>query len=199
MTEGAGGGRSGRAMPRVYLAGPEVFLPDAKAIGAEKVALCARYGLDGAFPLDAGLDLAGLPPVEAGLRISAANEGLMRSCDLAIANLTPFRGPSADAGTVFEVGFMRALGRPVLGYATVDRPYRDRVADHFDGATTLRNGVPHDPRDCEIEDFGMADNLMIIGALVGQRLVVVEAPPDRRYRDLAAFARCLELARHTIG
>ena len=42
----------------------------------------------------------------------------MRSCDLLIANLTPFRGVSMDSGTAFEVGFMRALGRPVLGYTT---------------------------------------------------------------------------------
>ena len=35
---------------RVYLAGPEVFLANARAIGARKQAICARYGLCGIFP-----------------------------------------------------------------------------------------------------------------------------------------------------
>ena len=53
----------------------------------------------------------------------------MRSCDAAVANLTPFRGVSADAGTAFEVGFMRALGRPVLGYTNTPL---DLVVSHFE-------------------------------------------------------------------
>ena len=44
--------------PRIYLAGPEVFLPDAQAMGARKAALCAAHGLEGVFPLDAQLNLA---------------------------------------------------------------------------------------------------------------------------------------------
>ena len=51
----------------------------------------------------------------------------MRTCDLLIANLTPFRGVSTDAGTAFEVGFMRALGRPVLGYTNTIADYRERT------------------------------------------------------------------------
>lgn len=192
---------------RAYLAGPDVFLDDARAVGAAKVALCARYGFDGVFPLDAGLDLAGLEPFAAGLRISAANEALMRSCDLAVAHLTPFRGPSADAGTVFEVGFMRALGRPVFGYANVDRLYPDRVADGPGGAVASPDGERRDSDGCLVEDFAMADNLMVIGALAGNRLVAAEAAPGLRLRDLTAFERCLAFARdwldgrppHTIG
>src|SRR5687767_1315317 len=113
--------------PRIYLAGPEVFLPDAIAMGARKAAMCATYGLAGVFPLDAQLGLAGLPKAEAARRISEANEGLMRSCDALIANLTPFRGVSMDSGTAFEVGFMRALGRPVLGYTNVMDDYKARA------------------------------------------------------------------------
>ena len=37
---------------KIYLAGPDVFLPDALEIGREKVAICARYDLIGLYPLD---------------------------------------------------------------------------------------------------------------------------------------------------
>ena len=74
-----------------------MFLPDAIAVGAEKCRLAAEAGLEGAFPLDAQLDIARLPPAEQARRISLANEGLMRSCDGLVANLTPFRGVSMDS------------------------------------------------------------------------------------------------------
>ena len=37
---------------RVYLAGPEVFLANAREIGARKRAICERHGLIGVFPAD---------------------------------------------------------------------------------------------------------------------------------------------------
>ena len=102
---------------RVYLAGPDVFLPDPLARAARLKAACAARGLEGVFPLDALPQ--GDPPAWASLpealRIARRNEAHIASCDVLVANLSPFRGPSADVGTVFEVGFMRALGRPVFG------------------------------------------------------------------------------------
>ena len=46
-------------MTSVYLAGPDVFLPDAVDIGRRKVELCARHGLTGLYPLDNAIDTAG--------------------------------------------------------------------------------------------------------------------------------------------
>ena len=37
---------------RVYLAGPDVFLANAREIGARKRAICERHGLVGVFPAD---------------------------------------------------------------------------------------------------------------------------------------------------
>ena len=37
---------------RAYLAGPEVFLPEAVAIGQRKKQLCAKYGFEGLYPFD---------------------------------------------------------------------------------------------------------------------------------------------------
>ena len=37
---------------KIYLAGPDVFLPDAIEIGRRKADICARHGLTGLYPLD---------------------------------------------------------------------------------------------------------------------------------------------------
>ena len=180
-------------LPRIYLAGPEVFLPDALAVGARKAALCAEHGLQGVFPLDAGLDLAALPKPEQARAIAAANEGLMRSCDALIANLTPFRGVSMDAGTAFEVGFMRALGRPVLGYTNVTADYRARAEIYRSAPPPLPD---FDHPEAEIEDFDGAENLMVEVAILasGGRVVRTAVPPGQEMRDLRGFEACLAQA-----
>ena len=43
---------------KIYLAGPEVFLPDALEIGRRKSRICARHGMTGLYPLDNAVDLA---------------------------------------------------------------------------------------------------------------------------------------------
>jgi nucleoside 2-deoxyribosyltransferase len=179
---------------RIYLAGPEVFLPNAMAVGRAKADLASEAGFEGLFPLDQQLGLDGLPKLEQARRISLANEALMRSCDLLIANLTPFRGVSMDSGTAFEVGFMRALGRPVLGYSNVPGDYRTRAEAY------RARGIPPSDSDApgvEIEDFGMNENLMIAVAILesGGSLIEGDAPPGSVMADLAAFSRSLEEAR----
>jgi nucleoside 2-deoxyribosyltransferase len=184
--------------PRIYLAGPEVFLPDALAVGARKAELCVRHGLDGVFPLDAQLDLSGLARPEQARRISASCEGQIRSCDGLIANLTPFRGVSMDSGTAFEVGFMRALGRPVLGYTNVAADYRARAEVYRSAPPPLPD---FDYPQADIEDFGCAENLMIEVAIVesGGTVVRTAVPPGKEMRDLAGFEACLAQAAKAFG
>lgn len=183
---------------RIYLAGPEVFLPDALAVGAAKVRLCAEAGFEGLFPLDASLDLDGLPRGEAARRIALANEALMRSADAIIANLTPFRGASMDAGTAYEVGFMRALGKTVLGYTNAGGDYASR-------ARAFRLNPPLafdcDRVDLEIEDFGLAENLMIAVAVSesGTDVVSHEVGGRERMADLAGFRACLIQMQKLLG
>ncbi len=186
------------ARPRIYLAGPEVFLPDALAVGAEKCRLAAAAGLEGVFPLDAQLDLTGLPPGEQARRISAANEGLMRTCDALLANLTPFRGVSMDSGTAFEVGFMRALGRPLAGYSNVTAAYAERArAYRSRGPSPMDGDRPH----VEIEDFDLAENLMIEAAILASGGSVVRrgVAPGAELTDLAAFAQALGVLASTLA
>lgn len=181
---------------RVYLAGPEVFLPNALAMGEAKRALCADYGLFGVFPLDGGLDLAGLAPRQQGRAIYQANVELIRSCDLIIANLTPFRGPSADVGTAFELGFMAALGRPTFAYSNSPLSFRGRLETFYGGHVGRReDGALADSQGLAIEDFDMFDNLMLHGAVGEGDLFLHRAAPGDELADLTAFEQCVRAVR----
>lgn len=177
---------------RLYLAGPDVFRPDAKAIAVRKKAVCARYGFEGLDPLDQDPP-AGLSPAETASAIFRANTALMRRADGIVADLSPFRGPSADPGTVFELGFMLGLGKPAFGYSIATEPFLQRTAK-LAGARNA-GGRWTDAEGLAIEPFGLCDNLMIDRALAlaGQALVV----PDGRGGDDAAWCieRCLQAAK----
>jgi nucleoside 2-deoxyribosyltransferase len=180
---------------RVYLAGPEVFLASAREIGARKRAICERHGFVGVFP-DNEDDVCDptLPPAEQGLAISRAMERTIRSCDAMIANVTPFRGPSADVGSAYEMGFMRALGRPVFAYSNDARSFLDRVTVFCGGRVRLRpTGEHEDPDGMAIEPFALHDNLMLAGGIVASGgCIVAEATVHaERYTSLAAFERCV--------
>jgi nucleoside 2-deoxyribosyltransferase len=189
------------ARPKIYLAGPEVFLRNAVEAGAAKVEICARHGLDGKYPLDAELALDGLTPAEQAYAIARANEALMDACDAAIANLTPFRGPGMDPGTAYEIGFMRGRGKPVFGYSNHHLPLFDRVRKF--NAKPLKHRPGSEPtmafEDADrlgIEQFGLAENLMIVGAVAdsGGGILTGRTKRRGRYTDLAAFEECVKQA-----
>lgn len=179
--------------PKVYLAGPEVFLPNAVDIGREKKALCEAYGLIGLFPFDN--EIVDEVKGRRDRQIFAANVDMMRQADAAILNLTPFRSPSADVGTVFELGYLIGLGKPVFAYTAVASHLRSRVP----GAARKKGGDGWiDRSGLLIEDFDNADNLMIDGALgfVGHEIVRVDA--GGKLSDLSGFKICLQLASDTL-
>src|SRR6266404_5064365 len=143
---------------RIYLAGPDVFLPDALDIGRRKAGICARYGLTGLYPLDNAIDLSA---GDASLKIFKGNQAMMDAADAIIANLTPFRGPSADAGTVYELGYMAGRGKLCLAYSNDPTPYVERVARLYN-VKTSPDGRLIDPEGLTVEDFGLPDNLMMM-------------------------------------
>jgi nucleoside 2-deoxyribosyltransferase len=163
---------------RVYLAGPDVFQRDAKALGAAKREICARHGLIGCFPLDN--DLA--PGRGLARRIYDANIAMMEGCDAIIANLTPFRGPNADDGTAFELGWFAARGRPMMAYLNDPRLLFER--------TTSTDGW--DAEDQLVENFGWPLNLMLIASVeaAGGSVIRGAGKGDPR-RDLTAFEDCV--------
>ena len=176
--------------PRIYLAGPEVFLPDPRAAGRAKIDICRNYGLTGLFPLDAEVDLSGLGKHAQAHAIAMANEGLMRSADAVVANITPFRGVSMDSGTAFEIGFMRALGRPVFGYSNTMDDFAMRARRYRAGP---RLACDCDRGEIAVEDFDLAENLMITEAITasGGALMRVSGADGMLLEDLRAFEACV--------
>ena len=179
---------------RVYLAGPEVFLMNAKEVGERKKALCRKYGFEGVFPIDNEVDAEGKSPRERGLCICAVNEDLIKSCDAVVANVTPFRGPSADVGTVYEMGFARGLGKKVLAYTNASEPFTERTVKALgDQARRGDDGKLRDFYGMFIEETGLVDNLMVDGCVNASSgvLAVEEAPAEELFTYLGGFKKCL--------
>jgi nucleoside 2-deoxyribosyltransferase len=130
---------------RVYLAGPDVFRPDALAWAAAARELLAAHGQQALIPLDGDEVTAG--------GIYRANLEMIGSADAVLANLNAFRGAEPDSGTCFEVGLAVALGKTVIGYLADGRMHKDKVS--HDGQTMLAaDGL-------RVEDFDLPLNLML--------------------------------------
>lgn len=165
-------------MKQIYLAGFDVFRPDALSHGEWLKQLCLAEGLEGLYPLD-NQTPQGLAPAALAQWIYEANTQLIRQADAVMANLNPFRGAEPDSGTAFEVGYAVALGKPVWAYIDDDASLVQRVAVAKDD---------HPPRHLDaqgytVEDFGLSLNLM----LACSATVVVGGAPQ----CVAAVARAL--------
>ncbi|MDE1906879.1 MAG: nucleoside 2-deoxyribosyltransferase [Rhodospirillales bacterium] len=174
-------------MPRfskIYLAGPDVFLPNAAEFAAAKRGLCAEFKLQGITPFNPDLDM-GLPATQLWRKIYQDDLAMMRESEAIIANLTPFRGASADAGTLVELGWFLGQGKPVFAYSNSAAPFAERCHMQAKAAGEPMPGLT-------VEDFGLADNLMIEGSLT----LPLVLPPDgisRPFDSLEIFRLCLEL------
>ncbi|MBU6449826.1 MAG: nucleoside 2-deoxyribosyltransferase [Rhodospirillales bacterium] len=172
---------------KIYLAGPDVFLPDAAAFAAAKRTLCAEFGLCGITPFNPALDMS-LPAHQLWRKIYADDVAMMRESDAVIANLTPFRGASADAGTLVELGWFLGQDKPVFAYSNCAVPFAERCR--------IQAGEPMP--ELTVEDFGLADNLMIEGSLT----LPLVLPPDgvsRPFDSLEIFRLCLETVAGQLG
>lgn len=138
-------------MPRIYLAGPDVFRSDASSHFALLSAVCEVLGMEALAPFD---ELASAQA--SATEIYSGNMRLLRSADGVIANLAPFRGTEPDSGTVFEVGVAVALGLPVVAYGVPADNYAERAGGQRDTAGVLR-----DAQGLAVEDFGLPLNLML--------------------------------------
>ena len=127
-------------MKKIYLAGFDVFCPDAIERGAAMKQLCEEYGFEGLFPLD---NVCSTPE-----EIFMSNTAMIRSCDIVAANMNCFRGFEPDSGTAFELGFAYSLGKQLYCYMNDTRPMADKL------------GLV-DKKGMYVENFGMPLNLML--------------------------------------
>lgn len=169
--------------PRIYLAGPDVFHPDAPALFARLKAQCAALGLEGMAPTDTQVDTHAARGSDDALaqRIYDGNIALLRQADGVAANLQAFRGLEPDSGTVFEVGYAVALGKPVVAYHVPADSYEARVSAAIpcvrgaDGMVRERDG------GMMVEGLGQRLNLMIT------RSCGLEASAEDALRRLAGM------------
>ncbi len=162
----------------VYLAGPDVFRPDASVCGRHLQTLCAEFGFVGIFPTsDSAVDEELRSPAQAR-GIYLQNLALIESADAVLANLAFFRGAEPDSGTCFEVGFAIARGKIVVGYVPEEGSYLERVRRRYPSI------IGRDSLDCDgwhIEDFKLPVNLMLAvpcRVVVGDARAAVEALRD---------------------
>jgi len=138
--------------PKVYLAGPDIFLPNPIEHGEKLKKICTKYGLQGLYPLDNQFDLSDLKRgPDKAIKIYQADIELINASDCLVANLSPFRGVSADPGTCFELGYAVAQNKPVAIYSNDTREYKHKLKD-----------LHLSEDDWSVEDMGLTDNLMLI-------------------------------------
>ncbi|THU05174.1 nucleoside 2-deoxyribosyltransferase [Lampropedia puyangensis] len=143
--------------PRLYLAGPDVFYQDHARRYSQYKATCLQYGMQGLSPLDNTLPLTANLAAKAQT-IYQANIALIAACDGVMAHLSDFRGCEPDSGTVFEMGYAIALGKPVVVWGRgLTQAYKQRVLERLE----LPPHAHHDASEAEIEDFGLPLNLML--------------------------------------
>lgn len=178
------------SQPSVYLAGPDVFAADPKALGAEKNRICARHGFEGYYPLDSDVAAALGPdadPADTRRAIFAANIDLVARADLCVANVTPFKGLDADAGTAFEVGMAHSLGKRIYLYSAFD----DAVAARHALAQSAAGAIPALADffrfgSFDVEGFESGANLMLVEAAIASGGAFLTSA-TRRIEDLELF------------
>jgi nucleoside 2-deoxyribosyltransferase len=178
---------------KLYLAGPEVFLPNARQVLDAKADMTRAYGFEPICPGDISIEPAPTRH-EFGLKISAVDEGMMNRADGVIANLTPFRGIAADVGTAFELGYMCAQGKRVAAYTNMTANHFVRTRAFYAGDIREGDdGRKRGPDGLSLEDFDMIENLMLHGGIErrGGVIAIHDAAATDLYTDLTAFEACL--------
>jgi len=187
--------------PKLYLAGPEVFLPAPLIHAEQQRALCEQYGFTPLHPVENSSDFgeqsvaallrlyeavrlyrtetrpafAALPSeaMRCAMRIYLGNLKYVRACDIVVANCNAFRGALVDDGTAYELGLGHGLGKPTYGYIAAALPAVQNVLERYP-CTIQADGVPMDQDGyLVVENFGNAINLMLECGLLlsGGRLV----------------------------
>lgn len=162
--------------PKIYLAGPDVFLPNSDQHGEKLVRLCREYDVKGLYPADPdiirqieNMISRGASKTEIADMIFHEDKVKIDQCDGVIANLAPFRGPESDPGTAWEMGYAMGLGKPVWAYCEDTRPYDKKISD-WSGKTTTRDGIMRDRDGMMIDNLGEQANLMMTRSTIDRKV-----------------------------
>lgn len=180
-------------MQKVYLAGPDVFAPNALELGDKKKKICLKYGFDAHYPLDVEFKNRE-DQNSTALEIVESNMNLIRSCDIVLANLNNFRGsdthPACDSGTAWECGYAYGLGKTVIGYTENERSVPHGVLSclsfvvHGDIETAISIAgkiIPTNRKDRQLDTHGIFtldpdyDDILDADALTSFKLGIASA------------------------
>lgn len=125
---------------KIYIAGPDVFAPDAVELGIKYKIICEKYGFIGLYPFD--------NEAITSREIFMANRELIEEADILVANINFFRGQCMDDGTAWEICYAKDHGKIVYGYTSDKRSLRSKIGEKDKDGNT-------------VEDFGHPINLMI--------------------------------------
>jgi len=173
---------------KLYLAGPEVFLPNGAEYAEYQRLLCRQYGFLGLHPMDNNIEDMDSTYATA-VKIYRGDVRQVRECDIVVANCNSFRGLLIDDGTSYELGFCNGLGKPSYGYIRDSRTYNQRVIDMGMFVHDPAEGVFVDDEGYMfVDDFTTLINLMMQCGMTehGGRLVV------------GSFEDCLQAIRYDL-
>lgn len=172
----------GQRAYNVYLAGPEVFLPDSLHAGnflKAQISLFNKhylkdspYLLKGIYPFDSEYEPKNMD-FNDGFNIFEGNTKIMDKSSAVIANMVKFRGPGIDEGTAFEIGYMHAQNKIIVGYYD-EKPFYINPQNNRDLIEKVKEemgGVKEslDKHGALIEPFEMTDNLMVVAPVMGNK------------------------------
>ncbi len=117
-----------KQQPKVYIAGPECFMPDGRERAERALELCRRYGFEGHSPaleeenFGPRVDFSDPDRRAVADAICRRNMWLIEHCDIVIANCNNFRGQEPDGGTCFELGYGYIKGKKLYCFLEDIRP-----------------------------------------------------------------------------
>jgi nucleoside 2-deoxyribosyltransferase len=175
----------------VFLAGPDIWYPNAAEHLRRRKALCVEAGLTAISP-PLGEAAEERQDTEIAARLIYADAlSALRGADALIANFSPWRGVHCDPTAAFLAGFAAALQKPVMGYMNIvdedDGDARGRIEAMF-GASSDVDGRWRDDQDCVIEDLGLPETLMLWAE--ARRFFVIVTPDP--INELTGLEMCLQ-------
>ena len=133
---------------KVYIPGPSVFHLRSKDIFAGYARICFQLKLELLTP--------STDQTSSSTAIFYGNVELIDKADGVVADISPFRGPHCDVGTAWEIAYSFARRKPVFAFSNDTRPLSERIASRTSGFDCNGNAI---------ENFGLAENLMIAESL----------------------------------